>query len=310
MYQHITRDQRVALAALLRAGYSQRKAAEELRVNQSSISRELERNPLDDGSYHASHAEALSKARRKRSKQKSRKIENDPRLAKEIEITLHPLVSPEVIAHDLPISHEAIYAWVYRSRPDLKNKLPQRGRKRRRYGSKREEKQGWTKSVRGICERSSAAEERLRVGHFEGDTVRGPQAALLTLTDRKSRYESAVKIPNEKCDPIYAAIVKIQRRLFAKSFTFDRGSGFALWKLIEQATKAKVYFADPRAPWQRGTNENSNQRLRRIYPKGTNFDNLSQRDINATVRIMNHTKRKCLAWRTPCEVFRKCCTSS
>ncbi len=310
MYTHSRRDQRVALAALLRAGYSQRAVGRELGIDQSTVSRELKRNAYDDGSYHASHADVLARERRKNSKRAYRSIENDPALSSRIEQRLHPLVSPEVIAHDEVVSAQTIYAWVYRSRHDLLPRLPQRGRRRRRYGSKRASKQGWTQCVHPIDDRPVSADRRSRVGHFEGDTVRGRNGALLTLTDRKSRFEVAVKVPGEWCDPVHAAIKERKSVLSARSFTFDRGSCFSLWQMIEKDTGAPVFFAHPRAPWERGTNENTNGRLRRVYRKRFDFGTVTQRDIDHIVRLMNHTKRKCLNWRTPCEVFGKCCTST
>lgn len=310
MYHHIRRDERVALAILLRQGYSQAAAARAIGKHPSSLSRELKRNTKEKGSYHARFATMYARERRKQAKVAYRKIENNAVLAAHIQTRLHPLVSPEVIAHDEGVSYETIYAWISRSRPDLKVLLPQRGKKRRRYGSKREVKQGWTRDVRSIEARPTGATHRSRIGHFEGDTVKGRNGALLTLTDRKSRFEVAAKIPNEGCDPIYAALVERREELHARSFTFDRGSGFAIWRMIEQDTGAYVYFANPRAPWQRGTNENSNQRLRRVFPKRFNFATVTQRDVNAAVWLMNHTKRKCLNWRTPCRMFGRCCTSS
>jgi IS30 family transposase len=80
--------------------------------------------------------------------------------------------------------------------------------------------------------------------------------------------------------------------------------------MIERDTAARVFFAGARQPWERGTNENTNGRLRRIYPKGTDFSIITHEEVANTVWIMNHTKRKCLNWRTPCEMFRKCCTSN
>lgn len=309
MYHHITADERTALAALLRAGHSQRVAARELGIDQSSVSRELARAMGETSAYHAGRANMLARQRRMRAKAGSRKIECDTDLARRITARLHPLVSPEVIAHDEYVSHETIYAWIYRSRPDLKARLPQRGKKRRRYGSYREQKQGWTRDVRGIRERSLAAEHRSRVGHFEGDTIRGTNGALLTHTDRKSRFEIARLIANEGADAAHAAVVASRHLASACSITYDRGSCFALWRMIERDTNAKVYFADPHAPWQRGSNENANGRLRRVFPKRFNFGTITQRDVDAVVRIMNHTKRKCLNWRTPCEAFGRCCTS-
>lgn len=218
-------------------------------------------------------------------------------------------MSPEVVAHDLPISSETIYAFIYRSRPDLKQKLPQRGRKRRRYGSKREQKQGWTRNVRHIEERLAGAKNRSRNGNFEGDTVRGVNGALLTHTDRKSRFEIVHKVANEGADEAYVKVTESPYFKHAQSITYDRGGTFALWRMVEKKLGIKIYFADPHAPWQRGTNENANGRLRRVYPKGFDFSTVTQEDIDKTVWTMNHTKRKCLRWRTPCEVYGKCCVS-
>lgn len=310
MHKHLTQSDRSTLGAMLRAGYSQTDIANAICVNRSTISNELKRNSNKDGFYHARTAQAKARKRRKSSKHASRKIENNPYLAYAIEAQLHPLISPEVTAHDLPVSHEAIYAWIYRSRPDLKEKLPQRGRKRRRYGSKRGKKIGWTQNVRPIEERPKEADARKKAGHWEGDTVKGSVAALLTLTDRKSRYEVAYKIPNQQCDPVHKMLKTRASELHIRSFTFDRGSEFALWRMIEKDTESKVYFAHPHSPWQRGTNENANQRIRRVFPKGFDFSTITQKEVDNVLRVMNHTKRKCLNWRTPCEVYERCCISS
>jgi len=310
MYKHITLDERFLLAALIKADYEQLDIAETIGRSSSSISREISRNSRADGVYEPRHAHKLSKLRRKSSKINSRKIENDKQLSKRIERRLHPLVSPEAIAHDEGVCHETIYAWVYRTRPDLKNKLPQRGRKRRRYGSKRGKKQGWTANVRNIEEQPAGAKNRSRVGHFEGDTIKLKGGAILTHTDRKSRYEIAHLVPDETADVAYEIIKNSKQIKSAKSITYDRGSTFALWRMIEKQIDGKVYFANAHHPWERGTNENSNQRLRRVFPKGTKYNTITEKDVAEVVRIMNHTKRKCLNWRTPYEVFTGRCTSS
>jgi len=310
MHKHLTQNDRSALGAMRSAGYSQTEIADTLRVNRSTISRELSRNPGLNGAYHAKTAQIKAKRRRKEARYHCRKIENDPFLAESISSLIHPLRSPEVIAHDLPVSHEAIYAWIYRSMPSLKEKLPQRGKKRRRYGSKRGKKQGWTQNVRSIEERPEEAKYRLEVGHYEGDTIKGSKGALLTLVDRKSRYAIAPKLPGQKCDPVHAKLKEQRKKINACSFTFDRGGEFALWRMIERDANAKVYFADARAPWQRGSNENANQRMRRVFPKGTDFSRITQKEIDGVLWIMNHTKRKCLNWQTPCEVYGDCCISS
>jgi IS30 family transposase len=257
------------------------------------------------GGYHATHAAVIAKERRNASKQAMRKIENNAVLSKRIEEMLHPLVSPEVIAHEIGLVHETIYTWIARSRPDLYPRLPQHGRKRRRYGSKRIQKQGWTRDVRSIDERPHTD-----VFSWEGDTMKGgSRARLLTHVERTSLFTIVDLIPDGTANTIYARIA--DRAIFSKSYlTYDRGSEFALWRMIERDTKATVYFAHAHAPWERGKNENTNGRLRRVFPKRFNFSTITQRDVNRVVWLMNHTPRKSLSWRTPAEVFKKMrCTS-
>jgi len=310
MYKHFTLKERFALDTLLRAGYDQEDIAQEMARSPSTISREISRNSSLDRSYNPYYAHKKAKAKRKSSKVNYCKIESDTNLAKRIEDRLHPLVSPEVIAHDENICHETIYAWIYRSRPDLKMLLPQRGKKRRKYGSKRGVKQGWTRNVRNINERCVGANNRSRVGHFEGDTIRLAGGALLTHTDRKSRFEIVHKVPDETMDVAHATVKEDKKLKRAKSITYDRGSTFANWRMIERDLKLKVFFANAHHPWERGTNENHNQRLRRVFPKGTKYDKISEKKLRDIVWLMNHTKRKCLNWHTPCEVYRGCCTST
>jgi transposase, IS30 family len=309
MYRHITSDDRAGLGALLRSGKSQAAVARELGVHPSTVSRELKRNVNEFGSYHAAHARVLARSRRKNSKQKYRKIENNPTLASQIELLLHPLRSPECVAQDVAVAHETIYAWIARSRPDLKEKLPYRGRKRRRYGSKRQVKQGWTRYVRPIDERPVVVEKRRRLGDKEGDTVRGVHGALLTHADRTSRFLDVDLVPNEGADAAHQKIVARYKDSDCKTITYDRGSTFALWRMIERDLNIKVYFAHAHHPWERGTNENTNGRLRRVFPKGFDFSTITQADVDKVVSVMNHTRRKCLGWRTPCAVSGTCCTS-
>lgn len=310
MYKHFTLDERFMLASYLNIDYEYLDIAEVMGRSISSISREVLRNCRPDGKYEPRYAHKMAKLRRKLSKRGFRKIENNAKLASQIEGRLNPLVSPEVIAHEEKISHETIYSWIYRVRPDLKIELPQRGKKRRRYGSKREKKQGWTQNVRSIEKQPLGAKNRSRIGHFEGDTIRLDGGAILTHTDRKSRFEIAHLVKDEKAETAYEEIKNDNNLKRAKSITYDRGSTFALWRMIEKQISGRIYFANAHHPWERGTNENSNQRLRRIFPKGTKYNNITKEDVERVVWIMNHTKRKCLNWRTPYEVFMGRCTSN
>lgn len=302
MYTHISRDDRVVISSGIRHGESYASIGDRIGKDKSAVWREVERNADPDGTYDARRANSRAQVRRQKSKYFTQKIETNPELKRTIEKELHPLVSPETIAHQVGIVHETIYAWVYRYRPDLKKQLPQRGRKRRRYGSKREVKQGWTRDVRSIHEKSYEDE------NWEGDTVKGStRARLLTHVECESLFTRVDLIPDGTADSVHATLKK---RPISGTITYDRGSEFALWKLIEHDTDATLYFADPHSPWQRPKNENTNGRLRRVFPKRFDFSTIKQREVNRVVKKMNHTPRKSLSWRTPCAVYGKCCTSS
>ena len=175
---------------------NQSQVVQELGVHRSTISRELKRNRMCSGKYHASNADNQSTKRRKQSKQDYRLIEQDKLLQDQIESLLNPLVSPEVIGHMLGIHHQTIYSWINRSRPDLLALLPQRGRKRRRYGSKRTKKQGWTQSVRSIHDMNQSQVV------WEGDTVVGcrSKARILTHVEQSSLYLRADVMSNGTAD--------------------------------------------------------------------------------------------------------------
>jgi IS30 family transposase len=300
MYRHFNREDRIALGALKRAGLSEAAIGRQLGFNRSTISRELKRNPKPRGGYHALNADIQATKRRCESKHLYRIIDTVRGLV--IAKQLNPLVSPEVVAHRLGIHHQTIYSWLYRERKDLLPLLPQRGRKRRRYGSRRAKKQGWTRLVHSIHDRPESALS------WEGDTVKGAtKAQLLTHVERTSLYTRADLIQSGTADVVHATL---KTNPLLGTITYDRGSEFALWQMIERDTGASIFFADAHSPWQRGKNENTNGRLRRVYPKRFNFDTIDQKQLDAVVHFMNHTERKSLGFKTPCSVYgRGCCGS-
>ena len=307
-HHHLTRDERVSLAAFLRAGRTQADCARLLGVNRSTVSREIKRSL---GEYRAVGADKKAGMLRKKSKQAERKIENDKKLEAQI-ISLFKLGwSPEQIAKKIGcVSDETIYVWIKRSRKDLAILLPQRGRVRHTYGKKQKYTR-WTKSVRSIQERPKSAEHRSRTGHWEGDTVVGrDRARLLTHADRKSRFLVAVLVPSGETEVVHRATVQALRGLPCKSITYDRGNEFSLWKMTEQKLKTKIYFAGAHHPWERGTNENTNGLLRRLFPKGTPLGAATTRAVARAVWEINHRPRKCLNWKTACQVFGRCCVSN
>lgn len=312
IYKHLTLDERFRLASLIKEDFECNEIAERLGRNPGTISREIDRNSKADGIYEARYAHKKAKLRRQNSKRGSRKIENDTVLVKKLEERLDRLTSPEIVVQekDINVCFATVYSWIYRSRNDLRLVLPYQGKKRRKYGTKRGKKIGWTRLVKDIDIRPREIENRSTLYHYEGDTVHGVNGRLLTYTDRKSRFEVALLIPDGTANEVYEKTRDSLTKYPINTITYDRGSEFALWKMIEKATKSQAYFAKPHHPWQRGSNENANGRIRRIYPKKFNFATITQKDVNAVTWKMNHTKRKCLNWHTPCEVFKACCTSS
>lgn len=300
MHKHFNREDRIALGALKRAGLSQSAIGRQLGFNRSTIGRELERNQKPRGGYHALNADIQAQKRRQQSKQQYRII--DTALGLMIAKQLNPLVSPEVVGHEVGVHHQTIYTWLYKDRPDLLMKLPQRGRKRRRYGSKRAKKHGWTKLIKSIHDRPVSDLE------WEGDTVKGgTKSQLLTHVERSSLYTRVDLIPNGTADVVHATL---KANPLTGTITYDRGSEFALWAMIERDTPATVFFADAHAPWQRGKNENTNGRLRRVFSKRFDFGTINQKQLDTVVHLMNHTPRKSLGWRRPVDVYGELCCIS
>lgn len=300
MYTQLSRDERIVISFSRRLGKSYRWIAERLGRSVSTIWYEIKRNTIN-GRYDARTAHNRTQQRRKNGRHHTRLIENTPILARKLERLLTPLFSPETAAHVLGIHHQTIYDWINRSRPDLRHVLPYQGKKRRKYGTKRDKKQGWTRHVRSIDERPRTTEL------WEGDTVKGrTRARLLTHVEKHSLYLKADVIESGKAHIVHT---KTKNHDFRGSITYDRGSEFTLWRLIERDT-VPVYFAHAHHPWERGVNENTNGRLRRVFPKRYDFATLSQRELNRVVRYMNNTPRKSLAWRTPTEVLREMRSSS
>ena len=153
-----------------------------------------------------------------------------------------------------------------------------------------------------------SVDNRQTIGHWESDTVRGAKwtGCIATHVERASRYSVLCKIPDRTADAFTQATVKaflkIPKRK-RRSFCADHGKEFANHREILQMLNCKVYFADPHAPWQRGTNENFNGLLRQFFPKRTSFAEVTQEDVEAVAKLLNRRPRKCLGWKTPEEVF-------
>jgi IS30 family transposase len=159
--------------------------------------------------------------------------------------------------------------------------------------------------ARPIEQRPETAEDRSVLGHVEGDLVIGSNnSQVATLVDRKSRFLTIVKLASRHSAVVVPALVNIYAGLdprLCSTLTWDRGMELAAHKVFTAATGVDVFFAAPRSPWQRGTNENTNKLLRQYLPKGMDLSVFSQDDLDAIAAKLNSRPRKCLGFRTPVE---------
>lgn len=317
-YTHFTLNERICLQIFLSEGKSFRKIASLMGRSPSSISREVRRNCAkyppkrkSDNAYHYHHwrAEILAICRRKKSHRTALKpgsFKFDYVVEK-----LKLFWSPEQIAMRLrtEFPNEIIgTATIYRylKRGDLPYIRKQTHL--RRKGKNRHYVHHNCNVIhpdRLIPEWSAEIQNRSRLGDWEGDTVYGGvgKGLIVTLVDRRSRFLKAGKIDSRSATETRDTVEKLLSGSVVKSISFDNGSEFAEFRLLEQNLQAPVYFAEPHKPWQRGTNENTNDILRFFFPKGFDFRTISQAQLDSVVDLINNRPRKCLGWKSPAEIF-------
>ena len=314
-YAHLTRDQRVELAALLKAGLSQAKAAGQIHKHPSTISRELTRNAhTNKAGYHAAVAHRLSQKRRARANHRP-KITPDNFLGRYIPRALAREYSPEQIAGKLRsvmgesrICHETIYRWIYLERRDLSQHLHcTKGRYRRKRGTNARWRKRELAKKTWIDDRPTIVQSRSRIGDWEGDTVHGAGKSgyIATLVERKSGYLVAKKINAPNGEEMLRTVTSLQAFPAEKrlTLTLDNGPEMSEHEEMERRLGLKVYFAHAYHSWERGTNENTNGLLRFYFPKKASFAGLTQADVDRAVARLNTRPRKRLGYQSPHTVF-------
>lgn len=312
-YRHFTIDERESLLVYLSQGKKNCEIARLMNRSPSTISREIRRNVESRTRYSALQAQKAYEQRRKHCVRKYKLAE--PSCAEKVSELLANAWSPEQISNRLKYETNVIQistCTIYRGlehgllNGELRKKLRIKGR--RRHGGRKKSKCGHLDIEYTIHDRPKSVEGRQIIGHWESDTVRGAKwtGCIATHVERTSRYAVLCKIPDRTADAFTQATVTafltIPKRK-RRSFTTDHGKEFANHREILQLLNCKVYFADPHAPWQRGTNENFNGLLRQFFPKRTSFAEVTQEDVEAIAKMLNRRPRKCLGWKTPEEVF-------
>lgn len=316
-YSHITKEQRFKIQSWLELSMPQEEIAERLGKDKSTVSREIIRNQNLKGKYTAGLADKASRRRRKIGKRQSRKLIKDKKLRRAVFRLLRKKKSPEQIAGKRKrdgknyVVHETVYRYIYDYAPGWKIYLRQKkGKYRRRHGTKDRENRREEAKKRRIDERPAIVELRTEIGHWEGDTIKGKEktTGIATHVERVSGYAIADKLGHITADSLKQKTVQSFARIpeeKKKTETFDNGTEFSEYELLERETGMEIYFAYPYHSWERGSNENFNGLLRQYFPKGTPFATITQKDVSRAVRELNHRPRKRLNYLTPYEVFVK-----
>ena len=305
------------------SGLSVRAIANQLERAPSTVSREINRN---GGYYQYRAAKADQKAWDRALRPKACKLVLNRRLSTVVESKLKRKWSPQQIAgwlkREYPgdefnqVSHETIYRSLFiQARGALKKELQEYLR------SKRSIRRAKKSSLKGIGlgtmpgaisirERPASVEDRAVPGHWEGDLIEGSNKTFIaTLVERHSRYVMLAKVRDNRSETVVSALIKQARKLpdeLYKSLTWDRGSEMTDHQRFTLETNIKVYFCDPKSPWQRGSNENTNRLLRDYFPKSTDLSAHSQKELNWVARELNERPRKTLDYETPADRFNAC----
>jgi IS30 family transposase len=316
-------SEREDIACLKAARFSIREIARRIGRDPSTVSRELRREPVADGRYRASVAQA--DADRLARRPRPAKLATYLPLRVEVETRLQANHSPEQIARrlveDFPddpemrVSHETIYQALYlQARGGLKRELTvhlRTGRSMRKPQRRSAERRGRIPNMVMISERPAEVADRAVPGHWEGDLILGAhgRSAIGTLVERKTRFVMLLHLPDGHGalavqEAMVAKMAELPE-LLRRTLTWDQGKEMANHVQIAAATGLEIYFCDPHAPWQRGTNENTNGLLRQYFPKGTDVSIYGPGFLDQVAAELNGRPRKTLNWKTPAEALDK-----
>ena len=318
-YTHFTLEERKYLQQLLSEGYSFRKIAKILERSPSTISREVNRNKAKyrphrkpDNKYWYNHWHAYKCYIRRRREQVRAALPPETKEWNYIVEGLKQYWSPETICgrwnEEFPERKPLCVSTIYRYIKLGKFKeitVKQHLRRRGKFMLPRNACYNSIQPDRIIPEWPDEIRNRIRIGDWEGDTVYGGvgKGLLVSLVDRKSRYLRIGFLAKRSAADTRLVIEKLLHGLPVKSVSLDNGSEFSEFRKLEEQLHTLVYFAEPHKPWQRGTNENTNDIIRFFFPKGFDFRTITDRDIQIVEDLINNRPRKCLGWKTPAEIL-------
>ena len=335
-YKHLSQSDRIKMETLLNKGYSKPEIAEYLHVHRSTIYREIKR-----GEYTHRNSDYTEEVRyssdkgqqthdwNAQGKGRSLKIGNDMPLAEYIEDKIvNDKYSPEAalaaaansgIEFKTSISVRTLYRYIDNGIfLKLTNKdLPIKGKRKKH--NKKVKVQKRASAGESIENRPEEVKDRETFGHWEMDTVKGKQgitkSCMLVLTERKTRDEIIIKMPDQKAASVVEALDRLERKwgdMFPKVFrsiTVDNGVEFADYEGLERSVlhegekRTFLFYCHPYSSWERGTNENSNRLIRRHIPKGEDFEEKQDKDIEYIENWINNYPRGILGFKTSAQLF-------
>lgn len=319
-YDHITLQERHQIARWRDAKVSVRVISERLGRHPSTIHREIRRNWFDDGPWLRGYFAVAANERASTRRRRVGKLHRDPELARFVTERLQETWSSEQIAGHLKSTrqlqayacHETIYRYVYG--PDGRAaelyKLLPRMRRRRRARYARRPRGLHIPPHNTIAQRPAHIGERQSYGHWECDLIAFRKEYgrhnITTLVERRSRYLIMIKNPSRSSTGIMAGLAERLEPFpppMRQSITFDRGTEFAFFATLKRSLEIDSYFCKPQAPWQKGTVENTNGRLRRFLPSDTDIALVPPEKLLELSTRLNRIPRKCLGYRTPEDVL-------
>jgi len=326
IYKRLTFEDREEISIGIIKGEYQHLIAKRIGVSPTTISRELKRNG-GISTYRACIAQKKSIRKSTSRKFGHRRLFDNPKLQKYVHAKLRKQWSPKEIServksenpkdNSMRISHEAIYQYIYvLPRGALKKELISYLRQERKYRRKKyrrrvngTETRGKIADMLSIDERPKEVEDRIIPGHWEGDLIIGKynRSAIATLVERVTRYTLIIPLGGKRdATTVRKAMEKAVKTIpveLRKTMTYDQGKEMSQHKQFVISTGMTVYFAHPSSPWERGTNENTNGLIRQYFPKGTEFDKVSVRELKRVQRLLNDRPRAVLNYYKPDEVF-------
>lgn len=321
-YKRLSLKERIIIETLLGENRSKSFIAAKLNRSRSTITREVNKWVQKPGEKYVAELANWSAEDDYLNKRYNDKIGTYSKLRFYVYKGLLKAWSPEQISGRIKleypndpimsISHEAIYMHIYSHPQGRINRklialLPYH--KSRRRSLKGTKKRGVRiRDQVSIDLRPKHIETRQEIGHWEGDLMIGikQSSAIGTIVERKSRFTYIVKLKNRKSATVIKGFAKELNKLdqlFLKSMTYDNGLEMAQHKTLTKQTGMQVYFAHPYSSWERGTNENTNGLIRRYFPKGTNFNEVTERQLKQVQNNLNNRPRKILGYKTPSEVM-------